>query len=225
VLARLLLFARVPVAGRVKTRLAGVLTEEGAARLYRAFLEDAARACAPSASWESILQAEGDPDDEELARLFPAPWRRVRQAEGDLGSRLTAAFLREFEAGAPAALAIGSDHPGLPRRRLWEAFAVLARGNRAVLVPAEDGGYCAIGLHRSVAPAEVFRDIPWSSPSVLRATLDRLSMAGAPASVLAPSYDVDLPEDLARLRRDLASRDPSEADFPRATARALAMLA
>ena len=224
-LPRLILFARAPVAGRVKTRLADLLTAEGAARLYRAFLEDAARSCASSAAWESVLAVDGDPDDEELARLFPPPWRRVRQAAGDLGSRLTAAFLREFEAGAPAALAVGSDHPELRRGRLREAFAILGRGSRAVLVPAEDGGYCAIGLRRSISPAEVFRDIPWSSRSVLPATLDRLSAVGAGASVLASSYDVDLPEDLARLRRELASRDPDEADFPRATARALATLA
>lgn len=224
-LPRLVLFARAPVAGRVKTRLAPLLTAEGAARLYRAFLEDAARAWIRPEGWESVLQAEGDPDDEDLARLFAPPWRRARQAAGDLGARLTAAFSREFAEGAPAVLAVGSDHPELPRERLIEAFAALEHGRRAVLVPAEDGGYCAIGLDRSVPVAEVFRDIPWSSGGVLSATLDRLAAVGAPALVLSASYDVDRPEDLARLRRDLAARDPQSRDYPRATARALAMLA
>jgi rSAM/selenodomain-associated transferase 1 len=225
VLPRLLLFARVPVVGRVKTRLAPLLTDEGAARLYRAFLEDAARNCLCPDAWESVLHVEGDPADGGIASLFAPPWRRVSQAGGDLGVRLAFAFSAAFSAGAPAALAVGSDHPGMRHQLLREAFTLLARGAGAVLVPADDGGYCAIGLDRSVPPAEVFRDVPWSSPAVLSATMDRLAALGVKPTLLPTSYDVDRPEDLARLRGDLAARDPDSGDFPRATARALALLA
>ncbi len=224
-LPRLLLFARAPVVGRVKTRLAAVLTDEGAAQLYRAFLEDAARNCLCPDAWESVLHVEGDPGDAGLASLFGAPWRRVAQPRGDLGARLTFAFRSAFSAGVPAALAVGSDHPGLRHERLQEAFTLLARGAGAVLVPADDGGYCAIGLDRSAPPTEVFRDIPWSSPAVLSTTVDRLATLGIEPCLLQTSYDVDRPEDLARLRGDLAARDPGSGDFPRATARALALLA
>lgn len=221
---RLLLFARAPVPGRVKTRLAPLLTAQGAASLYRAFLEDAARTCV-SPEWDPVLEVEGDPDDPDLARLFGEPWIRRRQPEGDLGARLAAAFTFAFAGGAPAAVAVGSDHPELPRGRLMEAFARLARGERAVVVPADDGGYCAIGLDRSVAPAEVFGAIPWSSAGVLAATLAGLSRNGVIASLLEGSHDVDRPEDLARLRRELAARDPRAADYPRATALFLETLA
>ncbi len=223
-LPSLLLFARAPEPGRVKTRLASALSARGAADLYRAFLEDASRVYGGRAGWQSVLCADPSPDDPLLACLFPEPWRRVAQAAGDLGQRLHGAFEDEFRGGAPAAVAVGADHPALPRGRLAEVFASVAAGGAAV-IPAEDGGYCAIGLSAAAPIAEVFREIPWSTPAVLAVTLRRMSQAGLPCRVLEPAYDVDLPEDLERLRRDLAGRDPSGEDFPSATAGALATLA
>ena len=221
----LLLFARAPEPGRVKTRLSPALGAAGAARLYRAFLQDAARAYGPPAPWSAVLCADPDPHAPPFPALFRAPWRRRRQQGGDLGARLAAAFREEFSAGVWAAAAVGSDHPALPRRRLEEVFERLSAGVPAAVIPAADGGYCAIGLRREAPAQEVFRDIPWSSPDVLDATVTRLSGAAAEVAVLAPSFDVDRPEDLATLRADIQSRDPAEADFPRATAAVLRGLA
>jgi uncharacterized protein len=218
----LLLFARVPVEGTVKTRLVPPLTPPGALRLYRAFLEDASRVYRPDGLWESVLEAEPDPHDPQLVRLFGPPWRREAQAPGDLGSRLAGAFRRAFAAGAPAAVAVGSDHPALPRGRIEAAFHPLSKGTSASLIPAEDGGYCAIGLSAGAPLDEIFRDIPWSSSSALSVTRERMQRASVSVAVLEASYDVDRPEDLERLRRDLSERDASAPDFPAATARALA---
>jgi hypothetical protein len=159
-----------------------------------------------------------------LSRLFAAPWRLERQSGGDLGARLREAFEEEFRRGAPAAAAVGSDHPALSRGRLSEIFDRLAGGSRACLIPAEDGGYCAFALSSGAPVSEAFREIPWSSPDVLEVTRARLLAAGCDAAILAPSYDVDRPEDLARLAADVASRDPSEPDYPAATAAALASI-
>lgn len=221
-LPALLLFARAPRDGRVKTRLEPALGAEGAAKLYRAFLEDASRAYGPPAPWSPVVYADEDPSGSGLPLLFPPPWRLERQAEGDLGTRLSEAFEKEFRRGAPAAAAVGSDHPALSRARLSEVFDNLSGGSRACLVPAEDGGYCVIGLTRRAPVAEIFRNIPWSSPEVLAVTRARLSGAGCDAAILAPSYDVDRPEDVARLAADLAGRNPSDPDYPAATAAALA---
>lgn len=223
-LPRLLLFARAPVAGRVKTRLAPALGAEAAGSLYRAFLEDAARAYRGRGRWDSVLCAEGDPSDPELSAIFAGEWRRRRQAEGDLGRRLSEAFDTEFRDGAFACAAVGSDHPSLPSSRLSELFAALRDGFQAAVVPAEDGGYCAIGLRADVSPAAIFTGIAWSTAEVLRQTLRRLDDSGLRYRLLEPGYDVDRPEDLARLRRDLASRNPDAEDYPAATARALAGL-
>ena len=219
----LVLFARVPVAGRVKTRLAPRLTDEGALRLYRAFLEDAARLYGAVEAWDPVLAAEPDPDAPELAALFPAPWRREAQRPGGLGERLAAAFAREFARGAPAAIAVGSDHPALSRRTVAEALARVGGGGAAA-IPAEDGGYCAIAFSADAPWKEALRDVPWSTAAVLDTTRRRLADCGVELSMLPAGYDVDRPEDLDRLRRDLSARDPQSPDFPTATARALAEL-
>jgi rSAM/selenodomain-associated transferase 1 len=224
-LPSLLLFARTPKPGRVKTRLVPPLSEPDALRLYLAFLEDAAAISAAPGRWSCVLEAEPDPDDPALAALFPPPCRRRTQASGDLGERLAAAFEREFSGGAPSAVAVGTDHPAMERRLLEETFGRLALGSDVAIIPAEDGGYCAIGLTAGVPVREIFSKIPWSTSFVLSATRERLAALGLEEAVLEPAYDVDRPEDLDRLRRDLARRDPESGDYPRATARLLGSLA
>jgi rSAM/selenodomain-associated transferase 1 len=225
VLPSLILFARVPRIGLVKTRLAPRLTPAGALALYWAFLEDASRAYAASGEWSPVVVVDPDPDDAGIAALFPDPWRREPQGEGTLGERLTAAFAREFARGVPAALAVGSDHPSLAASTLADALEMLATGRTgAAAVPAEDGGYCAIALSAGAPWREAFREIPWSTGDVLVVTERRLAERGSPLTLLSPGYDVDRPEDLDRLRRDLAARDASAADYPHATAFALARL-
>ena len=220
----LLLFARTPVLGAVKTRLTPPLSPEGALELYLAFLEDASRLYGGSAVWEPGLAAEPDPDDPVLASLFAPPWRRLAQGPGDLGEKLARCFAAERRRGATAVAAVGADHPALPPARVAEALDALASGRDAAVVPAEDGGYCAIALGARAEPERVFRDIPWSGPGVLEATRLRLEAAGLTLQILPAAYDVDRPADLDRLRRDLSRRDPGGADYPRATARALAAL-
>jgi len=221
-LVSLLLFARAPVEGKVKTRLVPPLTLSAALRLYRAFLEDAARIYRAPALWESVLEAEPDPSHPEFHRLFTPPWRHEAQTPGDLGARLEGAFRRAFKRGARAAVAVGSDHPALPRVRIEESFRHLSKGKGATLIPADDGGYCAVGLSAGASVSDVFRDIPWSTESTLRVTHERMREAGLSVAILSPSYDVDQPEDLAKLRDDLSSRDAADPDYPAATARALA---
>ncbi len=220
-LPSLLLFAKAPARGRVKTRLVPPLSEAQALALYLAFLEDAATTYSSPGRWQAVLDADPDPDAPALAALFQGCWRRRRQAAGDLGERLAASFEREFSEGAPAAVAVGSDHPALELRLLEQAFGHLAGGDDAVVIPADDGGYCAIGLASRAPVRKVFSGIPWSSSSVLRTTRQRFEALALRASILEPAYDVDRPEDLDRLRRDLARRDPARPDYPRATARAL----
>jgi rSAM/selenodomain-associated transferase 1 len=217
----LLLFARTPERGKVKTRLVPPLSEPEALDLYRAFLEDASAIYGTAGRWRAVLLAEPDPDEASLAALFHPPWTRCRQAPGDLGERLAAAFEMEFSRGAPAAVAVGSDHPALRRGQIEEAFLRLSAGDDAVVIPADDGGYCAIGLSARLRVRDVFEDIPWSSPRVLSATRERFASRGIRAAYLEPAYDVDRPEDLDRLRSDLARRDPAGGDYPRATAKAL----
>jgi len=220
----LVLFARAPVPGLVKTRLAAVLEAEGTARLYRAFLEDAARVYV-GPEWASAVYADGDSEEPSLvAGIFGGPWRREKQEGEDLGARLIGAFQAERARGAEAVLAVGSDHPALPRRSLRDLFRAVASGHDAAVIPARDGGYCAIALSPRTPPEALFRGIPWSTDATLSATLDSARRAGLRVAIADAAYDVDRPEDLMRLAADLASRNPDEADYPSATAAALARI-
>jgi rSAM/selenodomain-associated transferase 1 len=219
----LLLFARVPEEGRVKTRLAPVLTAAGANELYRAFLKDASRLYGANPDWRPVLRADPSAEVPSLVDLFPPPWHRRTQGPGDLGERLRRAFEDAFADGARRAVAVGADHPTLSNGALSQLLQALDSADAAV-VPAEDGGYCAIGWAAQRFSAEAFRDVPWSSPAVLETTLERIRSAGHSCRLLPAHYDVDRPEDLDRLRRDLARRDPAAGDYPRATADCLAAL-
>lgn len=210
---RVLLFGKVPRPGQAKTRLAPALGDEGAARLYRAFLADTvALARGTGAEVElwlagpaaEIGEGTGDPDGITVRR----------QPDGDLGRRLRHAFEDAFGDGVERAVALGTDHPTLPSDRVEEAFRA-ARDVDVGLGPTADGGYYLLALRRSAWPrAEVlFRDVPWSTDAVAAVTRRRAREAGLSLRSLEAWYDVDEPDELERLREDVAEGS--------ATARAL----
>jgi rSAM/selenodomain-associated transferase 1 len=197
--ARLLVFAKAPVPGQVKTRLAGTLGPRGAAELYKRLLRRTlaiavtARLCpvdlwcAPDARHGCFAVCRRD-----------CGVRLRRQGDGDLGRRMNHALSRAL-ANHPYAVLIGGDCVSLGAAELRQAFARLATGTAAVLGPAADGGYLLVGLRRP-APA-LFRGIAWSTPAVLEATRRRLRRAGLVWAELPAGWDVDSPADLRRLRR------------------------
>jgi rSAM/selenodomain-associated transferase 1 len=190
--------AKHPEPGRVKTRLAGVLGDDVACRLYHAFLRDlAGRLSRLSYPVTWAYTPAGSPFPDLL------PGARCRPQQGaDLGERMAAAVADEFRAGAAAVLVIGVDAPHLPAPYLAEAAAALASGSDVVLGPAADGGYYLIGL---AAPAPgLFQSIPWSTAGVLAATVAAVGRLGLRLHQLPPTFDVDEPADLDRLREVLA---------------------
>jgi uncharacterized protein len=190
--ARILIFAKAPVPGRVKTRLIPALGAEGAAALARDML-----ARTVEEALASGLEAElvGDPDP---AAWYEGPALRLSaQGDGDLGARLARAVRRCLADGARPVL-IGSDCPALDRRRLAAAAAALET-HEAVLHPAEDGGYVLLGLARF--DRLLFERIPWSSASVAAETIARIRRLGWSLHLGETLRDVDEPEDLAPLHR------------------------
>jgi len=194
------LFAKAPVAGRVKTRLVPPLTPEEAARVARALLVATIDSLVGtlSARWALFLDGTAD---ESLRALATSRGMSLRPQEGgDLGARLAAAFRTLRAEGATRVLAIGADGPSLPPRLLGEAIGALAECD-VVLGPTEDGGYYLVGT--ASAGEEIFQDIPWSTGSVLSATLARAAGAGRSVRLLPAWYDVDSVEDLRRLRDEV----------------------
>lgn len=194
------IMAKPPLAGRAKTRLCPPLGFEQAASLYAAMLADRA---AQVERLEGVVPAiafaahDGAPVPLDLV---PPGFRLVPQPAGDLGVGLQAAAAHFLDQATPVLL-VDSDSPTLPQVLLEEAVERLRAGAELVVGPADDGGYHFIGLGRS-APS-LFREIPWSTPRVLGATLERAAAAGLRVHQFAPWWDVDTGADLERLRHSL----------------------
>lgn len=186
----MILFAKAPVAGGVKTRLAGAIGADRAAELHRAFVADMIEK----------LNAFKDFTDIELHTDIPTDaWTQMDvtrrlQAPGNLELKLFHALVDAFRAGRTHVIILGSDSPTLPRahiQRLLDATADVAIG------PCEDGGYYAIGCRR--AHAGMFAGVEWSTGKVLEQTESALRACGLTFERGEIWYDVDGPEELARL--------------------------
>jgi len=192
----IVVLAKAPQAGRVKTRLAAALGAEGAARLQGRLLE---RAVATAlAAGCGVVELHGAPARHGVLRRLARRHgiRLVGQSGGDVGTRMHEAFRRGLRRHARMIL-IGSDCPALAPADLRRAERLL-RGCDAVIAPAEDGGYPLIGLKR--ASAVVFQGVAWSSAEVIHQTRARLAGLGWRLRELRMLWDVDRPEDLIRLR-------------------------
>ena len=202
------LMCKPPRPGVSKTRLAAAVGAGRAAALARAFLLDSAdllRFLAPR--YAATLTAFHAPADagEEMAPLLPG-WDMRPQPEGDLGARMAAAFGHLFAPGIACALLTGTDAPTLPPALLELLPAAIVSGADAALIPALDGGYCAIALARPL-PA-LLAGMPWSQAGLLDATRARAASEGLRLDVLQPWHDVDAAVDLEMLRLSLAAAQP-----------------
>lgn len=217
----LILFAKPPLAGRVKTRLAASLGREGAAHLYARFLRDAAgtaRALCDTRPGVSLVcewaLEQGESLDEfPLTDWLPGAFIHRAQTGADLGARMAAALGRCVAAGRNAVL-IGTDFPDLPHEVLVDAFEKLACGDepKIAIGPAADGGYYLIGMNRFLP--EIFTGIPWSTGEVLSRTMEKAAALGVGTALLPEWRDVDDTDDLKALKGRL-SEDSSRARHTR----------
>ena len=199
-------FAKPPLPGRVKTRLARAIGEEAAAEVYAALVQRtlATAAAARRAGVVDDIELWIAPGDDagvlrQWADVHGLPLREQRGR--DLGERMHAALRDALQRGRRGVI-VGTDVPGYDVAYLASAVAALQRRD-AVLGPAEDGGYVLIGLARDV---DAFAGVPWSTDRVLATTRDRLSTSCATWDELPALWDVDTREDLARWQRDGPAR-------------------
>ena len=212
--------AKAPQAGRSKTRLCPPLLPEQAAALSAAFLRDTTENLAAATRSAPIVAyaAYAPLGAENLLRPHLARGTRLLLADGSppmppgvqgFGRCLLHAIQGLLAQGHAAACVLSSDGPTLPRERLIRtAELLLAPGERAVLGPAEDGGYYLLGLQ--VAQAALFTDIAWSTGSVARQTRARAVGIGLPLVELDPWYDVDDAASLMTLLRDARGSEARE---------------
>jgi len=185
--------AKAPVAGLAKTRLIPALGADGAALLQERLIERAAATAAAAGIGPVTVWATPDETHPIFRALRGRGAALARQGDGDLGRRMLAALA----AAHGPCLVIGTDCPALAADHLRAAANILRDGADVVIVPAEDGGYVLIGT-RKPAPA-LFTDMRWSTPGVMAETRRRLRQLGLSWEEPVTLWDLDRPEDLARL--------------------------
>lgn len=226
----LVIFAKAPVAGQVKTRLCPPLTPDEAATLHGTFVLDTLErtkaaiakwrlpidryvACAPSAALVFFKILE----ERHGVRLLD-------QVGEDLGERMHRAFTDLFSRGYERAFIVGTDVPTLPLSEYQRAVSLL-ESHDVVLGPATDGGYYFIGLKRPVP--ELFTGIQWSTADVLAATKRKAAALNLTVGLLTEWRDIDVAEDLQALILDCAQdtrRPKQEKVFSGRTAGTLQLL-
>jgi rSAM/selenodomain-associated transferase 1 len=196
---RVAVFSKAPVPGEVKTRLAPLLGADGAAALHSGLVLRALAIANESRVGPVELWCAPHADHPFFQRCAEQFRVSLHAQEGvDLGQRMRATIERGLAAGA-AVIVIGSDCPSLGASDIREAAAALATHDIAI-APAEDGGYVLIGASRA-CPA-IFERISWGSAAVMGQTRERLAQGGIAWKELARRWDVDRPEDYARLQRE-----------------------
>jgi len=196
----LIVFAKAPVPGKVKTRLLCRLTPEEAAGLYKRFVRatlDIASECIGACASLNIRlflacsPSVTHPFFREISEQYNI--RLVEQRGRDLGERMMNALSDALAEGYRRVVIIGSDSPTLPADFIARGFVCL-RDVDVVIGPAEDGGYYLIGAAGRVPP--IFDGMRWSSSHVLDETIDRLRRNDISYDLLPVWYDIDTPEDI-----------------------------
>jgi rSAM/selenodomain-associated transferase 1 len=197
---RLLVFARLPERGRVKTRLASDLGDDRALAVYEAMLRDVLRSIGASSDGTEVevLWAPSEHANGETLRRSFGDHTLAMQTGDTLGDRLAMAFSeRFFFHRTMKIIAIGVDDPRLTRELVDHAFALLD-SCEWVVGPATDGGYYLIGCRAASYDTEIFTDIAWGTGEVLARTLERIKSWGSTVATLPPRSDLDVIDDLRR---------------------------
>jgi len=195
----IIVFARVPLPGQAKTRLAPVLGEHGAASLAMRMLHHAVAQAvgADMGPVELCMTPESShPLVREIAATYPI--QLSDQGAGDLGERMHRAFVRHLGPSSRALL-MGTDAPSIDAAMLRKASSALDDVD-AVFIPALDGGYALMGQHR--ADPRLLMGMTWSHARVMQQTRDRLRHAGLRWAELPAVADVDEPADLRHVPPD-----------------------
>lgn len=229
--AALVIFAKAPIPGDVKTRLCPPLTPEEAATLHGSFVLDMLeRTKLAVATFHLPLQRylACAPFSEHVFFRIMEERHGVRlldQVGKDLGQRMHRTFVDLFAQGYQQVIIVGTDVPTLPLTVYQEAFAILSH-SEVVLGPALDGGYYLIGLTRPTE--DLFAGIPWSTDQVLAATQQQAKALGLSVGLTATWRDVDRIADLQKLIaecREDHKKSKQDRTFSMRTAGTLQLLA
>ncbi|MBT8147396.1 MAG: TIGR04282 family arsenosugar biosynthesis glycosyltransferase [Gammaproteobacteria bacterium] len=192
---RVLLFAKEPVYGQVKTRLHDAIGVKKAYDLHCSMLRYQVNNILDSGLAPMELWVSGNLGNPVLKSL-PMDGHVYQQVGRDLGRRMQSAVVAA-KSRSDAVVLVGTDCPSVDREYLESALELLSAGRQLVIGPAEDGGYVLLGIRENLP--RLFEDIPWGTDKVLPLTLERANQLKLDIELLPSRWDVDRPEDLARL--------------------------
>lgn len=190
----LILFAKTPAAGQVKTRIGTMVGLEQAAQIYETMLETILTATCGEGCWQRIIAIAPESDATWFAgRNLPC----IRQHGENIGARMGNSLAEGFKRGASQVIIIGSDIPELSKADIAAAFSRLD-SETTVIGPSIDGGFYLFGAARQVQQQTVdllHADIPWSTPQVLASVQTLCRQAARPLFLLPVKRDIDTHED------------------------------
>ena len=187
----LILFARDPILGKVKTRLSPFLEEDVILKLYTCFLQDSLYNIRQVENVDRFVGVAPSNESGFFTGMLGSDIRMFVQEGENLGDKMRGAIQDRFAEGYERVVIIGSDSPSLPVSYIYRA---VGSDKDMVLGPSTDGGYYLIGMRGKVV--EVFKDVTWGTETVLQETCEHLVQNGASLELLPVWYDVDTPEDL-----------------------------
>lgn len=194
-LNHLLLLAKYPQVGQVKTRLAQDVGNEAATEIYRELVEKIVDQCR-SSDYQFHLHFSPKECEFDFKQWLPDLDRYEAQVAGDLGMKLIHGFESSFSQGAQKVLTIGGDCPEVDHNLILEAFQTL-ENNDIVIGPAYDGGYYLIGMKKMIP--ELFQNIQWSTSKVFDQTKTKIQALGLSLNFLRILSDIDTQEDWLKL--------------------------
>jgi rSAM/selenodomain-associated transferase 1 len=204
---RLLVFARLPERGRVKTRLAESIGDDAALAAYETMLRDLLASIgrpSPETEIEILWAPTESANGASLAHAF-GDFPTAMQTGATLGDRLSMAFSERFFFHATQKIvAIGVDDPSLPRPVIDHALALLD-SSEWVVGPTEDGGYYLIGCRAPAFDPAIFQDVAWSTSSVFTTTLAKIAEWQSTVAVLPTRWDIDVIADWERYKTNRES--------------------
>lgn len=194
----IIIMAKVPRAGNVKTRLQPFLSAEQCVSLSEAFLEDAIEKAKKSTDILIIAFSPAE-EREYFDKFSDENLILIEQNGADLGEKMFNAFDFAFQKNLDSVVMIGTDSPTFPDDYLKQAFEFLHTSD-AVLGKTEDGGFYLIGLRK--LDECIFNNVEWSSPQTFHQTVQNLEKLQFSLQELPIWYDIDEPQDLEKLRKD-----------------------
>jgi rSAM/selenodomain-associated transferase 1 len=202
---RILIFARAPEAGKTKTRLIPALGTQGAAELHRRMTLQLVTSISNAHIATIELLCYPDTRHEFFMQLHQQFGINLNTQHGrNLGERMSTALSNSLHQ-CQHTLIIGTDAPAITPAYLQTAIEKLKSGYEVVLGPAVDGGYVLIGM--SQHHATLFENIDWGTKHVLAQTLERINQNNLSHHTLETLWDVDTPDDMAKLRNDTRFTD------------------